>query len=162
VTWKDGAADEEAVGRDLVAVLLLEDTPEMRRVRKDTWPERPGARRDAADAAAEAAEAAAAAAATAAEASCRDQQQVKDKGAVSPRLVAKLLEPPARLLDWRDKLRLLQQERRQQRVAQVQAGWEQQTKQPRHQQQRDVQQEQQQQQQVTVPAALCEACWVTV
>jgi hypothetical protein len=81
---------------------------------------------------------------------------VKDKGAVSPRLVAKLLEPPARLLDWRDKLRLLQQERRQQRVAQVQAGWEQQTKQPRHQQQRDVQQEQQQQQQqAAVPAADC-------
>jgi hypothetical protein len=155
VTWKDGSADEEAVGQDLVAVLLLEDTPEMRRVRKDTWPERPGARRDAADAAAAAAEAAAAAA-TVAEVPAKDQQLGKEKDAGSPRLVSKLLEQPARLLDWRDKLRLLQQERRQQRLAQVQAGWEQQTKQPRRQQQGQQQADQQQEQQAaSVAAADC-------
>jgi hypothetical protein len=74
--------------------------------------------------------------------------------------VSKLLEPPAKLLDWRDKLRLLQQERRQQRLAQVQAGWEQQTKQPRHhqqqkQQQHDQLQQQGQQQQASKVAVDC-------
>ncbi|KAF6254668.1 hypothetical protein COO60DRAFT_1703227 [Scenedesmus sp. NREL 46B-D3] len=149
VTWKDGSADG---GQDLVAVLLLEDTPEMRRVRKDTWPERPGSRRDAADAAVAAAAAASATAAALAEAPFMAQQPGLEKDGRSPQLVSKLLQQPARLLDWRDKLRLLQQERRQQRVAQVQAGWEQQTKQPRHHrlghQQQQVEQQQVEQQQV--------------
>lgn len=166
MTWKDGCADEAAVGCELVAVLLLEDSAEMRRVRRDTWPERPGARRDAADAAAAAAEAAAAAASTAAAAGAdvppSEQQPGKGKGSSgSPPLMKQLLEQPARLLDWRDKLRLLQQERRQQRVAQVQAGWAQQTKQPRRQQQGQQQaeqlpeQRQQRQQQDSTAAAHC-------
>lgn len=131
VTWKDGQADQQAVGQELVAVRLLEDTPEMRAVRKDTWPERPGARRDT-----EAQEQQAAAA-------VKDQQHHDRPGAAAG-LVNKLLEP-ARLLDWRDKLRLLQLERRQQRMEQVQAGWS--KAQPNKQPRSGSQQEQQMQQQ---------------
>lgn len=106
VTWKDGQADQESVGRELVAVVMLEDSPEIRQLRKDTWPERPGARRDAAKA--------------------MDKQHQQQQQQPQSGLVGKLLQEPARLRDWRDKLKQLQTERRQHRVAQVQAVWGQQ------------------------------------
>ena len=40
VRWRDGESVRAEPGTDLVAVLVLNDTPEIRRLRKDTWPER--------------------------------------------------------------------------------------------------------------------------
>lgn len=112
VTWKDGQSDEETVGHELVTVRVMDDDPDVRQLRKDTWPERPGARRDLLDQQA----------AAAAEEAKKQQQQQQQQQQTS--LVGKLLQEPTKLRDWREKLRQLQADRRQQRLAQVQAVWE--------------------------------------
>eukprot|EP00775_Hariotina_reticulata_P009377 gene9377-9540_t len=102
----DGQAgcELEVGGKALVAVKFLEDSTEIRRLRRNTWPENQSARREALEAAA------------------REQQQQQQQSSLA-RAIG-LLQEPAKLFDWRDKLKELQQERRQQRLGIVQAGWQ--------------------------------------
>jgi hypothetical protein len=75
----------------------------MRKLRRDTWPENPSARREAKEAAA------------------REQHQQQSSLA---RAIELLQEQPAKLFDWRERLKELQQERRQQRLNIVRASWQ--------------------------------------
>jgi hypothetical protein len=125
VSWRDSAPADTSCDGDtaqLVAVRILEDDPEMRRLRRDTWREYPGARRDALDALDAAAEQQRAAAVCRAapgggDKAQRDADDARDTAAATPSLPA----PPR---DWREKLQLLQAERRAQRMTQLSATWQ--------------------------------------
>jgi hypothetical protein len=154
VRWRDGARDhKDGAGADLVAVRLLQDTPEIRRLRKDTWPERPPTGRSSSRDAA--------AAASASTASTSLLGVGSSAAAVAEGAANQVI---AAVMDWREKLRVINAERRLARVAQLQASWtahQQQQHAAQQQQQHAAQQQQQQahhqQQQQQADAAAAQA-----
>lgn len=123
VRWRDGESVREDAGSDLVAVLVLHDTPEIRRLRKDTWPERSKGR-DVRELTVTVPIRVGGAGGGSSGSASQQQQQAQAGGADCSAAAAAAANPlVATVKDWKEKLRALSAERRAQRVAEMQDTW---------------------------------------
>jgi hypothetical protein len=120
VRWRDGESVREDAGSDLVAVLVLQDTPEIRRLRKDTWPERSKGRGGLQELTVTIPIRVGGSSSS----SSSQQQQQQQAGSADGSAAAAAANPlVATVKDWKEKLRALSAERRAQRVAEMQDTW---------------------------------------